>query len=757
MRILFIAALLGAAAPLVAAPLSEPPQLPVLALTSPAPPVKIDGRLEEALWRQAPPFEAFQRFRPDSAPDAGPYRTEVRLLLTAEALVIGLRAWDPDPQQLRAPLARRDQVWPDQDSLTVWIDPTGRQQVAQFVRVNAAGVIHDGLYSAAADDEDTAPDFWEVEAAAHRLPDGYSVEIRWPLSALRYPLQGVLPWRVMVSRRVPREPALTFTSTALNREHPHLLAQMQTLSGLDEVLPERLARAEHRVLRSELTLRRGRPERASPQANLGLELQWRPRADWVLDATLRPDFSQVELDEPQLAGNTRFALFQAEKRSFFLESSEVLGHVMPDDWGVARGLLAFYSRTVADPRWGVRATWRGAQAEATALALHDAGGGQRWRPGPFGTEAEAVARASRALFARHRMQWHDDWALAGLVSVRDWQGGGQTRLLGLDFQGEPSEANQWRGHWLMSEDRTGPGASPSAHSERGHAAWVSWRHRGEGLRWHAHWEHISPRFVNDNGFVPQAGIERRTLEWVRPIHPESGPLVEWEWMVRLLDTRALRDPEHGVLQRQASAQAVQPGFWLLGPWDTGLWVHANEERQRAQAGGPLHRPRSWTLGFESHPGPRWHFAQADLTWGERVDVEADRVVRGLSLSSQFNWRTVLPTGWGLELEQRWALNHLQTPSGSEWALRERQSQTKLLLLLSPEQALRWVQQRGLGERRGEPGLAARQHRDRTTTFTWLARAGALRGWSLGLNLSRPALGAVQQRELFVKYQQGFAL
>ncbi|WP_164079173.1 DUF5916 domain-containing protein, partial [Stenotrophomonas maltophilia] len=73
--------------------------------------------------------------------------------------------------------------------------------------------------------------------------------------------------------------------------------------------------------------------RRSRKASLGAEIKWRPRADWVIDATLNPDFSKVELDEPQLAGNTRFALSVPEKRPFFLESADVVGPTQPDDSG----------------------------------------------------------------------------------------------------------------------------------------------------------------------------------------------------------------------------------------------------------------------------------------------------------------------------------------------------------------------------------------------------------------------------------------
>ena len=80
----------------------------------------------------------------------------------------------------------------------------------------------------------------------------------------------------------------------------------------------------------------------------------RPRADWVFDATLNPDFSQVELDVPQLASKTRFEREVIEKRPFFLESTDVID--LP--------VQGFYSRSITDPAWGLRATWRGPRADA---------------------------------------------------------------------------------------------------------------------------------------------------------------------------------------------------------------------------------------------------------------------------------------------------------------------------------------------------------------------------------------------------------
>jgi len=749
----FSRATLGAALALACAAVAAQ-NLPAVVLPAQLAAPRIDGRLDDAAWAAATPFAAFRRYRPDTQTEVGDYRTELRLLIEPGALVFAIRAWDPRPAEIRSPLSRRDQVWPDQDSVTVWIDPAGRGQVAQFLRVNAAGSVTDGLYKAADDAEDDAPDFLDAEVAAQRLPDGYSVAIRWPLANLRYPIDGELPWGLMVTRRVPRNLPYSYSSAPLDREQAHLLTQLQRLDD-ETPLREQLHGARHLSLRAEGTWRhdgdRGR-------ANLGLELQWRPRADWLLDATLRPDFSQVELDEPQLAGNTRFALFVPEKRAFFLESSDVVGQVPPDDWDVSRGLLAFYSRSVTAPRWGLRATQRGSRLEGTAMLLRDAGGGLVQRPNAFGTELIAVDQASTLLFARQRVALSEGLGAAGLVSLRDWGGGASTRVAGVDALWQAGESWQWRGHLLASDDRTGvdDAGVHAAPSQRGHAAWVSARWREGDWRVSLDSERISPRFVNDNGFVPQAGIARQTIDLLRAFpDDDDGALIPvWEALLRVDHTQALRDPAQGLQRAQPVSQALRPGFWLLGPWATELFSFWNLERERTRPEGRLHRPRSLLVGLDTHPGARLTYINLEATLGERVDQEADRVGRGFSLSSQISWREPLGDGRNLELEQRFGAGRVKAPDGAA-ALDERSSQTKLILHLGRDQAIRLLWQVQRLQRVAEPGLDGLRERSRTGTLTWLARDGALKGWSVGASWNRDD-GSAVKRELFLKYQSGWA-
>ena len=127
----------------------------------------------------------------------------------------------------------------------------------------------------------------------------------------------------------------------------------QTLSGMTE-----LPAGRELTVTPELTLRRtsdktngdghGDGRAANNKLVVSADMKFRPRADLVFDATLNPDFSQVELDAPQLASNAQFALFYPEKRPFFLEGADIL----------STPLAAIYTRSITDPAWGARLTRR---------------------------------------------------------------------------------------------------------------------------------------------------------------------------------------------------------------------------------------------------------------------------------------------------------------------------------------------------------------------------------------------------------------
>ena len=634
------------------------PAMPLDGATS----LRVDGALNEDAWRQAPVFDAFHQFLPaDGKPAPANLRTTVQLLIDDGALVFGIRAWDDAPDRMRGTLTRRDRVSLDQDFIGIWIDPTGHGRAAQFVRVNIAGVFSDGMYRADLDESDLGPDF-PIDAAVQRLADGYSMEIRWPLSNLRFPYADGKAWRVMLERSVPHADGLLLTSTPLNNGTLSHIAMLQDIDGMGGTVAAVRDRG-FLELKPELTVRSQRDRDAAGrqhgnQASVGLEINARPRADWVFNATLNPDFSQVEIDEPTSSGASRIALSLPEKRGFFLESADVLG--LP--------LSAFYSRTVADPEWGLRATWRDAKADATAMSLRDQEGGVVLRGGAYETAEYAQTRATLASMVRAR--WHGDGAVMGaFVAQRDYSHAGSNEVAGVD--------GQWRGDgqqalWLLMHAQNSAGfiEAPVTHSTR-----VRTRHGGYALGkfssvsddwWNElQVEAITPGFVNDNGFVPQVGVVKTDINLNRRLGARTlalgnaqVDLYEFEAHLGVHEIRTLSDARLDQQANQVVERKLQPGIWFRAARQTNLWANFGFDRQRGRRAGRLHDVRAVHFGFESSPLPWLTKLNAEVTLGRQLDVDADRVGSGGNAVVDLGLRLPLPLlspsmrGWSMEADFR---------------------------------------------------------------------------------------------------------
>ena len=636
----------------------------------------IDGLLDEAVWQRAPLYDDFHKHLPrDGQPAPGGLRTTVQLLVDDGALVFGIRAWDPAPERRRGQLARRDKVGPDQDFIGIWIDPAGHGRSAQFVRINTLGVVSDGMHRADDDESDLGPDF-PVETAVRILPDGYSMEVRWPLSNLRFPYADGRNWRMMVERSVPHAQGALLVTAPFRIDALSHLSFLQEIAGMDATV-EAVRDRGFVELRPELTMRSERA--ATPgqrmrgsQAELGLEINARPRADWVFNATINPDFSQVEIDEPVSQGASNVALSLPEKRGFFLESADVLGLPLP----------SFYSRTVNDPEYGLRATWRGAHMDATAMSLRDEPGGLVLRGRPYETLEYAQTRRTMASLARAR--WHQDGLLLGaFASQRDYHRFGSNEVLGLDAQwrGETDGGVQHQLSGVAMASRTTAGFTEDdlpaqVDGRSGGYLWGKYLHKTSRW-WHeAEVEAIAPGFVNDNGFVPQAGIARITGSMNRILGPQSlGSLELYEFETYLIvhEMRTLADDVSGQRGGETVERKLRPGLWMAAPLQTGLWFELGFDRQRAGPGGRLHDTRVVNFGVETTPAPWISKIAAEVALGRQLDVDADRVGPGGNVILDVGLRFPLRRGWSLELDHHvnraWVQGTLGQPAFSDTAWR----------------------------------------------------------------------------------------
>jgi hypothetical protein len=170
-----------------------------------AAPPRIDGVLEDDAWKgPALPLGEWLTYNPLNG-DRLAQTTEVRVGYDDRAIYFAFHCVDPEPDRVRSTLSRRDQLW-NGDWVGLSLDSVGNGQSSYDLFVNPAGVQADILTTTSAG-ENVAPD-WVWESAGRRTAEGYDVEIRLPLTTIRFKSgrevrMGILFWR-RVSRRRSR-------------------------------------------------------------------------------------------------------------------------------------------------------------------------------------------------------------------------------------------------------------------------------------------------------------------------------------------------------------------------------------------------------------------------------------------------------------------------------------------------------------------------------------------------------------------------
>lgn len=738
--------LTGAASAQAPSPAALPPLTAVAADGA----IRLDARFDEPVWQRAPAYERFQQQDPFTGGPA-PYRTRVRIAFDAQALYVAVEAFDPEPSALRAPLVRYDKVFRDQDFVVVYVDGVGTRAAAQFFRVNAAGSVADGVHTAANDSEDFSPDFaWD--AAARITDDGYAVEMRLPYASLRFAHHGARPWTMQIGRRMPRAQTYLFLSAPLTRASSSFIAEMQPLQGFagprSEASLDLLPALTARRARSETEGPGPRAESRRSEFDAGIDVKWRPRADWIIDATVNPDFSQIELDVPQLSRNRQFALFLQEKRPFFLEGSDL----------AQTPTSSLYSRSIADPRWGARATFRGDSLAGTVLSVADRGGGLLLIPQPYATEAVAQP-ASHASTAR--LRW-DGAALSvgALLADRryadaDGRARGANRVAGPDLVWRPAPDQVLRAQWLGSQTSAHPDAAGelrAGDSRGGHLASVEWFRNSDVAALNLRYREASEAFRNDNGFVAQSGFRRASAYADRQFRPATRPfgLNEITPQIEVAQARAISDDA-------VITQEIHPGLFIGGPRGLELTLqYRPQERTRLAPGATLHDYRQWYLALSAQPTALLSFVQLELTTGELVDVAFDRVRPGTQLSVSGRVRI----GTRLEVEPRLDHARLTADSGGR-AESETAAQWLSVLHLSARDTLRLIVQRRQFQLGADaaPGVAPQEDRSTNGSLVYAHRRSAATVLYLGAAVGRErAVGARDSRgrarEVFLKAQVG---
>jgi len=286
--------------------------------------IAVDGRLFESSWTKAEPATGFTQTDPAEGQPATE-RTEVRVLIGEDALYIGARLHDREPKRIRAALARRDDDV-EADEFDVYLDTFHDHLSGIRFRVTPGGATLDGILgsSAQGSEEDLSWDpVWESATQVDSL--GWTAEIRLPLSQLRYNSTADGTWGIQFYRKILRKGEEDWFAFVPKSDvggvsrYAHLvgLGPLQAQRRL-ELAPYVLARGSY-----EPTVA-GDPFRSGDEyhGSAGLDLKYGLTSDLTLNATVNPDFGQVEVD-PAVVNLSVFETFFPEKRPFFVEGADV--------------------------------------------------------------------------------------------------------------------------------------------------------------------------------------------------------------------------------------------------------------------------------------------------------------------------------------------------------------------------------------------------------------------------------------------------
>ena len=452
--------------------------------------IRIDARLDEPAWQYAAVLTGFTLYEPSEGVPATD-DTEVLVFYGEDAIHFGIRAFDGQPDRIRATLAERDRSAFSDDWIRIMLDTYGEGRQAYVFYVNPYGIQTDGIWQEGRESRmpggppiDFSPDYiWSSDG---RLDEhGWTAEIRIPYVSLRFHPEARQDWGINIARETRRNGFKT-SWAPLTKNRASTLAQNGRLLGLEELHAQRLIELNPVMTGKRL----GQLDAAGRfgQDDFSPEFSFNGRfgitQNLVADATFNPDFSQVEADADQVTINERFAIFFPEKRPFFLEGTEI--YQSP--------LQLVYTRSIVDPIGGGKLTGKLGAFDVGYLGAVD--------ESPLGGTEDAraafnILRLRRSLGAGSNVGFlYTDRSLL--------DGDGFNRVLGVDarllVRQRYALTAQLAESWTREAGSTVTTSAPIATAilER----------TGRTVNWRLQFEDVAPGFRARSGFIRRTGDAR---------------------------------------------------------------------------------------------------------------------------------------------------------------------------------------------------------------------------------------------------------
>jgi hypothetical protein len=461
-----------------------------------SPPV-IDGILDEEVWKTGSGISGFKTFIPDYGKDM-PFETTVRVAYDEENLYYAFWCADPEPEKIKVSVDSRDKIRQD-DWVCVNLDSFNDQQTLYCIYANANGIQMDTRY--AAGNEDLGMDL-VFYSAAKITADGYSVEIRLPLKSIRFSNREPVMMAATFERHISRL-SMQATFPPLDpAQGMAFLTQMQPFRydgvkhyKLLEILPSATYSNRKEISEGQLVNTENRPD-------AGLTIKYGITSQLILDATINPDFSQVEADAGQADANLRYQLFFPEKRPFFQEGNEnfqigAIGSSVLDPV-----VTLVHTRNIANPLAGAKLSGKiGPKNSLSIMYAADR------VPEP---EIPAEGEFSHFPVVRLKRSLKNDGYL-GLIATAEQNKDSRNLVYGADGNLRVDKSTLFEFHTLLSntDDQSGHALGLNLHSEK------------RNFDWGVTAKNISESFISNTGFIQRTGLSIITASVTPKFYPDS--------------------------------------------------------------------------------------------------------------------------------------------------------------------------------------------------------------------------------------------
>lgn len=624
-------------------------------------PPRIDGALDDAVWKTATRITKFVQERPDEG-DPATEQTEIYVAYDNGQMYFGIYAHYSNPSLARTNRSDRDQMFRD-DLVAFYFDPFSDEQRAYVFAVNGYGVQGDLLVSAGVNSGlpggggvpsggggggggggasgggggggsggggggggggfggPNAPGnlgdpSWDAlfYSSGKLVSDGWTAELAIPFKSLRYPSRpdgAAHRWGFQIQREIKSKNESAVWSP-ISRDVMGFIAQMGTLEGMTnlskshnlEILPTFTA-VNRRALDTT-----GGPDALDTILEGGINAKYGVTSNLTADFTANPDFSQIESDLPQIEVNQRFPLFYPEKRPFFLEGQEI--------FQVRGPATVIHTRTIVDPRLGAKLTGKIGKTTVGVMVADDEA------PGKLDDPADpAFGLTAGIAMARVRYDMYAESFIGAVATDREFSDS-YSRLGGLDGQLKFGR-NHRLGFRALTSDRRGLDGVQNT----GSLLDVGLVKEGRNLSYMLIHFEVHPEFGTDTGFVRRVDTKETIANAGYRWWPENW-IVNWGPRGQYLRGYNFKgDLQDEIVDANVSAQFDKNVFFMVGAIH-GLerYLDVDFTRTRYWVAGNVNTSRRIGLG-------------GFYGWGDQVRYQEDPFLgRGANYNLFINVRPV---------------------------------------------------------------------------------------------------------------------